>query len=159
MPIDHKICSQIGLVLTKTRVHLTHPFYNGHITRPPSLPFNAALVLGYRDLAMAASGNDTPLADREKAEMLEETMRPVEEVREHFHARSGVSVESKLLSVSVSVSSFRSPCLAFRYCKSRANVWRDLAHLRWSRNDIAPAIRCGQSGCSVRQMRSAAAYH
>ena len=42
----------------------------------------------YRDLAMAASGNDTPLADREKAEMLEETARPVEEVREHFHARS-----------------------------------------------------------------------
>ncbi|WP_373636759.1 short-chain fatty acyl-CoA regulator family protein [Yoonia sp. BS5-3] len=47
-----------------------------------------ALYGRYRDLAMAASADDTPFADREKAELLEQTARPVEDVREHFHARS-----------------------------------------------------------------------
>ena len=42
----------------------------------------------YRDLAMAASTDDTPFADREKAELLESTARPVEDVRAHFHARA-----------------------------------------------------------------------
>jgi len=47
-----------------------------------------ALYGRYRDLAMAASADDTPYADREKAELLEQTAKPVEDVREHFHGRS-----------------------------------------------------------------------
>jgi len=42
----------------------------------------------YRDLAMAASTDDTPFADREKAELFEHAGGPIEEVREHFHARA-----------------------------------------------------------------------
>ncbi len=41
----------------------------------------------YRAMAMAAISEENPFADREKVELLEQTARPVEEVRVHFHAR------------------------------------------------------------------------
>ncbi|MFC3057578.1 helix-turn-helix domain-containing protein [Paenirhodobacter populi] len=42
----------------------------------------------YRTMAMAAISDKNPLSDREKVEMLEQTARPVEEVRAHLHARN-----------------------------------------------------------------------
>lgn len=41
----------------------------------------------YRAMAMAALAEENPFTDRDKVELLEQTARPVEEVRAHFHAR------------------------------------------------------------------------
>ncbi|NDV00312.1 helix-turn-helix domain-containing protein [Pseudoroseicyclus tamaricis] len=40
----------------------------------------------YRAMAMAAISDENPYADRDKVELLEQTARPVEEVRAYFHA-------------------------------------------------------------------------
>lgn len=41
----------------------------------------------YRTMAMAAAGEDNPYSDRDKVELLEQSARPVDEVRAHLHAR------------------------------------------------------------------------
>ncbi|WP_158969839.1 helix-turn-helix domain-containing protein [Chachezhania sediminis] len=41
----------------------------------------------YRAMAMAAISEANPFSDRDKVELLEQTARPVDEVRAHFHAR------------------------------------------------------------------------
>ncbi|QQA41446.1 helix-turn-helix domain-containing protein [Pelagovum pacificum] len=41
----------------------------------------------YRDMAMAAISEENPFSDRDKVELLEQSARPVDEVRAHFHAR------------------------------------------------------------------------
>ncbi|MEO1553866.1 MAG: short-chain fatty acyl-CoA regulator family protein, partial [Pseudomonadota bacterium] len=42
----------------------------------------------YRELALSAYSDANPLADREKVELLEESARPVEQVRQFLHERS-----------------------------------------------------------------------
>jgi predicted transcriptional regulator/plasmid maintenance system antidote protein VapI len=41
----------------------------------------------YRAMAMVAISEENPFSDRDKVELLEQTVRPVDEVRAHFHAR------------------------------------------------------------------------
>ncbi len=41
----------------------------------------------YRAMAMAAISEENPFSDRDKVELLEQSVRPVDEVRAHFHAR------------------------------------------------------------------------
>lgn len=41
----------------------------------------------YRAMAMATMSEENPFSDRDKVELLEQTARPVDEVRAHFHAR------------------------------------------------------------------------
>lgn len=41
----------------------------------------------YRAMALAAISDENPFTDRDKVELLEQSARPVDEVRAHFHAR------------------------------------------------------------------------
>ncbi|MDO5622894.1 MAG: short-chain fatty acyl-CoA regulator family protein [Paracoccus sp. (in: a-proteobacteria)] len=41
----------------------------------------------YRAMAMAAISEENPFSDRDKVELLEQSVRPVDEVRAHFHER------------------------------------------------------------------------
>lgn len=47
----------------------------------------------YRELALSAYSDANPLADREKVELLEESARPVEQVRQFLHERSNYFAE------------------------------------------------------------------